>query len=183
LAPQDNAEDHQVTDTTQFNQQEYREAEEWNMKSYEEANASYAPIPPGIYDIRLKSIGAPEPVAEQWNPKGDKFRSQFTFELINTGGEVDDEGNPLEGRTFRQYFTLSLNEKSNFYPVAKALLGGKIDPATKPKPSDFRGKECSAVLELTKENSAGRRYTIIKGCTPAKSTRKTVKSKADDAPF
>jgi hypothetical protein len=73
------------------------------------------------YTLRLVDKGPDEPVDPKYNKTGKpKYRAKFVF-------EIEDDPD-FEGTKINQYYTISLNEKSNFFPVVKALLGRDLEP-------------------------------------------------------
>lgn len=105
--------------------------------------------------LRIDDIGPVQPVIEKFNPHGDKYQALFYLSVYN------DERYEDGAAKIQQYFTLSLNEKANLYPVVKAALGGELDPKYKLKPSDLIGKFIRASVTHTKENDKGQVYAKI----------------------
>jgi len=73
------------------------------------------------YTLKLVDKDPDEPVAAEFNKTGKpKFRAKFKFEIVDD----DDFG----GTVINQFYTISLNEKSNLLPVVRALVGRDLEP-------------------------------------------------------
>lgn len=86
---------------------------------------------------------------------------QITWECLELDG-IDDNS-PLIGATFKQFYTLSMNADSQLYKVVKAVMGGQVDPAYKPKPSDLMGRVVKATLKFGDPKANGKRWPKLDG--------------------
>lgn len=98
----------------------------------------------------------------------------YTFEITDISGEIEnsydankprraftltvvDADDPSDiGKTTTMFATLSAHPKSNLYPFFKAVYGGFIDPARRPKLIDLKNGQFRATVthtrKLNKEN-------------------------------
>jgi hypothetical protein len=166
--------------TSDYAQEPIEMAEDWDLVSYEQANEGFLAVPEGNWQFRVTFIEKPQLKTAKYNKTGDQKQSRITFEVVNTD-ETDDEGRPIEGRTLRQYFTLSLNAKSALYKlVAKPILGEEFDTGRIYKPSDFINGEFMGTVALGEpKGEAGIRYSKIVASFPVRKSRKTRTSKAE----
>jgi hypothetical protein len=83
----------------------------------------YTPPPVGQYGLKLIKKHPTTEVKPEFNDSGKpKYQAQFEFEI------VEAEEPEWLGHIIKQYYTLSLNEKSNLRPVVEALTGRPLRP-------------------------------------------------------
>lgn len=123
------------------------------------------------YTFEFVEKGPDEPVAEKYNPNGNKFKARFTFRIV---GDEDYEGTDIY-----QWYTLSLNEKSNLRPVVEALLGGPLTAGQEITSEALIGKRMKAMLKHRKTEE-GKVYVRLEGAIPVRDKKKTG---GDEPPF
>ncbi len=134
----------------------------WEIPSYEESNQmEFELVDEDTYTMELTDIGTPE--VSQFDPTGKKLRSQFTFTIR------DDQD--WEGQTLKAWYNLTLNERSSLYPVAKALMGGDLDPKVRITPDMLKGKQMKGVV-VHKQDDQGRMWPRINSALPIRAERK-----------
>lgn len=112
-------------------------------------------------------------------------QSQFLFRCLSFDAEHPTPDKYV-GEEVRMFLTLSMNEKSNMYPVIKALFGGQVDPGYQPDPADLVGRMCKATVKFGKPKEDGTRWPTLDAFRPARgvSNRPTAASTdTDDVPF
>ena len=86
----------------------------------------WTPPPVGIYHFKLVRKGENTLVPLQFNDSGrPKYQARFDFEII--GGSDPSQ----IGEVVRQYYNITLNEKSNLRPIVEALNGRPLQPTDK----------------------------------------------------
>lgn len=139
----------------------------WEIPSFEESNKAFELIDEGFYIVRLDSVDDPVKVLPKYDPSGKKFRARFVFEVIS-----DVTGDTTwAGIKVSMYYTLTMNEKSNLYPVAKALLGGQVDPGQRITPDMLIGNQMQCMIAHGEPNDNGDVWPVIK--SPAALRRRT----------
>lgn len=106
--------------------------------------------------IEIKDVQNQDP---KYDKTGTKKQAKFVWRIY---GDPRYEDGEVGGQ---QFFTLSLNEKANLYPIAKATVfqanGGKVDPDHKVKPEEFLDVFFKAKVEHTKPNDKGQQFARI----------------------
>lgn len=123
----------------------------WDIPSFEESNKEFERIEEGSYILRLVEIGEPEKLLEKYDPSQKKRRAKFSFEVVS-----DIFGDQTwAGYALNTWYTLTMHEGGNLYPVAKALLGGKLNEQMRIQPSMLVGKTMQATIINGKPNEKG----------------------------
>ena len=155
----------------------------WEIPSFEESNKAFELIDEGVYILTLASVDEPVKVLPKYDPSGKKYRARFVFEVVS-----DVTGDTAwEGTKVSMYYTLTMNEKSNLYPVAKALLGGQVDPGQRITPTMLIGKRMQAMIAHGEPNDNGDVWPTIKSPMALRGKRQTtiedVAETMDGVPF
>lgn len=130
----------------------------WEIPSFEESNKAFELIDEGVYILTLASVDEPVKVLPKYDPSGKKYRARFVFEVVS-----DVTGDTAwAGTKVSMYYTLTMNEKSNLYPVAKALMGGQVDPGQRITPTMLIGKQMQAMIAHGEPNDNGDVWPVIK---------------------
>jgi hypothetical protein len=158
----------------------------WAIPSFEESNKAFELIDEGVYVVRLDSVDEPVKVLPKYDPSGKKYRARFVFEVVS-----DVHGDTTwAGTKVSAFYTLTMNEKSYLYPVARALMGGKVDPGQRITPTMLLGREMQCMIAHGDPNDNGDVWPVIK--SPMAIRRKTTirdvedmmdAEEVDDVPF
>lgn len=129
----------------------------------------------GPTQLRLVAIDLAQP--NQFNEKMDRHAFYFRVE----------DGSDFAGELIRAWYSPSLNEKSNLYPVAKALWGGELPKDREFSGRDYLNKMMGATIKHSdrEKDKMGRVFAQIGGVYPLKPKRPraTGTGTTDDVPF
>lgn len=112
----------------------------WDLGAQADYETPFEYIDPGTYVFELTAKGPDEQMKPEFDPEQKKKRAQFSFTVVEDNNNfeqevLDSNGNGTGefvpkswvGYVHKQFYTVSLHEKSNLYPVIKALMGGKLE--------------------------------------------------------
>jgi hypothetical protein len=161
---------------------DYNEMNDWtDDRSVESFNTlpTYTPPPVGQYVFKLTRKHPNTPVKPEFNKSGKpKFQAQFEFTIVGTPPGLEAE---WTGHVVKQFYNISLNEKSNLLPVVQALIGRDLEATDKMGWQDGQranadgtvdnivgigGRYMSATL-THKKNQQGKVYPKLIGPIPA----------------
>jgi hypothetical protein len=147
---------------------------DFDAPSFEESNTGFELIEPGFYRLRLTGIDDPVPQSAEFDKTGKKKRALFRFTVV--GGEWDDY-------QITQWYNLSMNESSFLYPVVKSLMGGTVNPDTRPNRATLVGREMMATIGHTdKKPGDDRVWPTIQSTLPVRSIASSWQKKAEQGP-
>jgi len=158
---------------------DYNEMNDWtDERSVEAFNTlpTYVPPPVGQYVFKLVKKHPNTPVKPEFNKSGKpKYQAQFEFEIVQAADPA------WLGHIVKQFYNISLNEKSNLLPVVQALIGRDLAATDKMGWKDGQrqnpdgtvdnvvgigGRYMSATL-THKKNQQGKTYPKLIGPIPA----------------
>lgn len=147
------------------------ETRSWeDFNNYTDANKNKFVLPPedAGYVLRIDHMTAPEVSPfenrdKQGNLLPPSWQTSATFTIVDYPNDDPDtqEGQSVIGQVLRQFYTISLNTKANFYKLARAAFGGDLDPTWKPNPADLYGRLVSAQLIHREPNDKGQVFPKI----------------------
>lgn len=95
----------------------------------------------GLYTFEITDIS--QEIENRFDPS--KPRRAFTLTVVDADDPQDI------GKTTTMFATLSAHPKSTLYPFFKAIYGGFIDPARRPKLTDLKNAQFRATVTHTRK--------------------------------